>query len=115
MGLIDLESAIDNVIADQYSDARGPVIRGEQTEFAAVHFEEGEGARTHQHHEEQFVLVLEGVLRFRVGDESYDMKPGQVVFVPSDVPHGSEALERCRAVSFKNLVDPSYRATGTAE
>jgi hypothetical protein len=33
----------------------------------------------------------------------------------ANIPHGSEALEDTRFVSFKNIVAPKYRATATLE
>jgi len=114
VGLIDLTKDLDNVIADAYSDARGPVVRGEQTELALVRFDAGQGAQTHSHDEEQWVVVLEGRIKFRVGDETFEAGSGQAVFMPSGVPHGTVAQERSRALSFKNLVAPKYEATGTA-
>lgn len=114
MGLIDLKKDLENVVAGHYSDARGPVVRGEHTELAFIQFEPGEGARTHSHDEEQFVVVLEGRIEFRLGDETFDVAPGQACFIPSNVPHATTAQERSRALSFKNLVNPSYDATAQA-
>ena len=114
MGLIDLTKDLDNVIAGAYSDARGPVVRGDFTELTLVQLDVGEGGRTHTHEGEQFVFVIEGLLRFLVGDDEFEVGTGQAAFVPSDVPHGSEALDRTRALSFKNLASPAYEATSRA-
>ena len=115
MGLIDLNRDNENFIAKHYSDARGPVIRGKHTELAVVNFAQGEGARMHSHNEEQFVLVLEGCIRFETEDDVKEVRAGQVYFIPSQTPHATRALEESRAISFKNLVDPSYDATASAE
>lgn len=115
MGFLDLTKSLDNLVASHYSDARGPVIRGEQTELAMVHFEQGEGASQHTHEAEQFIFVLEGLIRFEVGEETRDVGAGQAYFVPSGVPHATRALERSRAISFKNLSNPAYEATAKAE
>ena len=115
MGLIDLNQDRENLIAGHYSDARGAVIRGEHTELAVVNFAAGQGARTHTHSEEQFVLVLEGCIRFEVEGDVKEVRPGQVYFIPSGTPHATQALEKSRAISFKNLVDPSYSATANAK
>jgi quercetin dioxygenase-like cupin family protein len=114
MGLIDLTRDLDNIVAGNYSDARGPVVRGEHTELTLVQFQAGEGARTHSHEAEQFVVVVEGRIRFHVGDETFDVVAGQAAFIPSSVPHATEALEISRALSFKNLSNPAYEATSTA-
>lgn len=114
MGLVDLNEDSDNFIAKHYSDARGPVVRGQHTELAVVNFVEGDGARTHSHDEEQFVVVLKGCIRFEAGGTVEEVRPGQAFFIPAGEPHATTALEDSRAISFKNLVNPSYSATSEA-
>lgn len=115
MGLIDLSKDLDNIIADEYSDARGPVVRGDHTELTLVQLDTDQGGRTHTHEGEQFVFVIEGRLRFEVDDETFEVGPGQAAFVPSEAPHATEALENTRAVSLKNLANPAYQATSYAQ
>jgi quercetin dioxygenase-like cupin family protein len=50
----------------------------------------------HQHANEQITYVLEGALRFRLGpagDEQVDVRAGEVLTIPPDLPHSAEALE----------------------
>jgi len=115
MGLIDMQKDLDNIIAGNYSDARGPVVRGDHTELALVQFEAGEGGRPHNHEGEQFVFVIEGRLRFEIDGEEFVVEEGQAAFVPSNAMHASEALEKTKALSFKNLANPAYEATSRAE
>jgi len=42
----------------------------------------------HGHPEEQMIVVLDGQLRFRVGDIETVARAGDVVHVPPGVPHG---------------------------
>lgn len=114
MGILYLDKDADNYVANQYSDARGPVIRGEHTELALIHFNVGEGARTHSHLEEQFVVVLKGCIRFETADDIQEVRPGQAYFIPAGVPHATTMLEDTTAISFKNLVNPAYKATSSA-
>lgn len=111
MGLIDLTADLENMVAATYSDAKGPVIRGRNTELTMVHFEAGEGAREHAHEEEQFIVVLRGQLRVNSDGQMTDVSEGQAFFVPSGSVHSTNALTTVRAISFKNSVNPSYRAT----
>lgn len=108
---IDLTKDLENLVSGGYSDARGPVIRGAHTELTLVQFEAGEGARSHTHQSEQFVVVVEGRIRFVVGDQTYDVGPGQAGYIAPNVPHETTALERSRALSFKNLAATVYDAT----
>lgn len=112
MPKIDLNTDENNLVAGHYSQSRGPVLRSDRIELTKVYLKKGEGARTHQHPEEQIVYVLEGRVRVTVGEETYELGPGEASFHPSNVPHSSLCLEDSVGLSFKNLVDPSYPATG---
>jgi quercetin dioxygenase-like cupin family protein len=60
-------------------------------------FDQGCVVPTHQHPQEQFTLILEGRLRFTVGEpgaeREFEAGAGDVVTVLPDVPHTAEALE----------------------
>ena len=64
--------------------------------LAHVYFDKGIVVPKHSHENEQFAYVLEGALRFRIGDDQSEVvvvRAGEVLHVPSDVPHSAEALE----------------------
>lgn len=113
MGLIVFdEHDEDRLVAEQYSTGRGPVLRSDVMELTKISFKAGRGADLHQHPEEQVLYVLEGVLEVTVGDEDYEVHPGQASFHPSDVPHRAMAKEDVVALSFKPLVAPNYEKSG---
>ena len=101
-----------NLVAGTFSTGTGPVLRSERLEVTKISFVTGKGAREHAHPEEQFVYVLSGRLRVTCAGASYDVGAGEATFNPADVPHAVMALEDTTALSFKNLVAPSYSATG---
>jgi len=47
----------------------------------------------HQHPNEQITNVLEGRLRFVLGDEEQIVAAGSTVLIPADLPHEVEALD----------------------
>ncbi len=47
----------------------------------------------HKHPNEQITNVLEGRLRFVLGDEERIVAAGSTVLIPADLPHEVEALE----------------------
>ncbi len=47
----------------------------------------------HEHPNEQVTNVLEGRLRFVIGDEEQIVSAGSTVLIPGNVPHEIEALE----------------------
>jgi quercetin dioxygenase-like cupin family protein len=113
MGLIVFdEQDEDRLVAEQYSTGRGPVLRSDVMELTKISFKKGYGADLHQHPEEQILYVLEGVFEVTVGDETYEVRPGQASFHPSNVPHRAMAKEDVVALSFKHLVAPNYEKSG---
>lgn len=67
-------------------------VRGEQSDGAMTAFESvvaaGEGPPLHTHaNEDETLYVLEGQVRFRLGDELHAATAGSFVFVPRGRPH----------------------------
>lgn len=83
---------------------RGPVLRGQQLEVRRNFYPAGLVAGPHEHVEEQFLYVLAGRARITLGDETYEVGPGEGSFHPSWTPHRVEIVEDLHALSFKNLV-----------
>lgn len=50
-------------------------------------FEPGTAIALHTHNVEETVMVLEGEATVVIGDKSYEVKAGDVTWVPKDVPH----------------------------
>lgn len=72
------------------------LITGERVMLAQVHLARGCVVPEHSHENEQMACVLEGALSFRIGgDEPVQdvVRAGEVLHLPSNVPHEAEALE----------------------
>jgi quercetin dioxygenase-like cupin family protein len=66
--------------------------------------EPGPVAPLHVHHEDEALLVLEGVLVVRVGDRDVRAGPGEAVRVPAGTPRAYEVRERARYLYASELV-----------
>lgn len=81
------------------SDITRQLFTGERMMLAHVHLDRGAIVPMHSHDNEQLTWVVEGALRFWVGEEGSDdfqelvVQAGEVLFIPSGVPHRAEALE----------------------
>lgn len=73
------------------------VISGERGMLAQIFLEKGARVPQHSHDNEQITYLLEGVLRFWIGEEREELvlRAGEVLLIPSNVPHEAEALEDC--------------------
>ena len=72
------------------------LISGERLMIAHVYFETGAIVPQHAHDNEQLTYILEGRLRFFLGEdgsEVVDVAAGEVLHIPSNLPHRAEALE----------------------
>lgn len=73
------------------------VISGEKAMLAHIYLDKGAVVPTHSHENEQITYLLEGTLKFWIGEarEELVLKAGEVLHIPSNVPHSAEALEDC--------------------
>ena len=72
------------------------LITGDRVMLAHVYIKKGSVVPRHTHENEQITYILEGGLRFWIGeDESQviDVMAGEVLHIPSMVQHKAEALE----------------------
>ena len=72
------------------------LITGDRMMLAHVYLKKGCIVPKHSHENEQLTYILEGALRFWIGDdesEEITVHAGEVLLIPSQVPHKAEALE----------------------
>ena len=61
--------------------------------LAQIYLKRGALVPIHAHESEQMTYILQGALRFRINGEELIVREGEVLHIPSGVPHQSEALE----------------------
>ena len=72
------------------------LVTGERMMLAHVYLDKGAIVPQHSHHNEQLTWILEGALHFWIGeaqDEEIVVRAGEVLWIPSNVPHKALALE----------------------
>jgi unsaturated pyranuronate lyase len=80
-------------------DIARKLFTGERMMLAQVFIEKGAIVPKHSHDNEQLTWIIEGSLRFWIGDEGepgYEervVSAGEVMYIPSNVPHKAEAIE----------------------
>ena len=68
------------------------LVAGERQMLVQVYLKRGALVPLHTHESEQLTYVLDGILKVRVGGEDVLVRDGEVVRIPSGVPHQTEAL-----------------------
>ncbi len=72
------------------------LITGDRMMLAHVYLAKGCLVPMHHHENEQLTYVVEGALKFTIGEdrkETVVVRSGEVLHLPSDVPHEAVALE----------------------
>jgi len=72
------------------------LITGDQLMLAQVYLKKGCVVPKHSHMNEQLTYILEGALRFLVGENGEAeimVRAGEVLHLPGNVPHQAEAVE----------------------
>jgi unsaturated pyranuronate lyase len=69
------------------------VVNGEKMTVAQIFISKDGTVPVHQHENEQMSYVMEGALKFDIGGQELIVRKGEIVHIPSNVPHGVVALE----------------------
>lgn len=72
------------------------LITGDRMMLAHVYLKKGAIVPKHSHENEQITYILEGALRFWLGDSGADervIRAGEVLHIPAHLAHEAEALE----------------------
>ena len=69
------------------------MLTGQNLMLARVLMKKGAHVPLHHHHNEQVTYILEGSLKFRIDGKEIVVKAGEVLCIPSNMPHEAWALE----------------------
>lgn len=69
------------------------VISGEKAMVAQVFIAKDGVVPTHHHESEQISYIVEGALKFELQGKEIVVRKGEVLHIPSNVPHRAVALE----------------------
>jgi quercetin dioxygenase-like cupin family protein len=69
------------------------LVTGERSMLARIILRQGCVVPLHSHENEQISYVLEGALKFLIQDQEITVRAGEVLVIPSQVPHSAVAIE----------------------
>lgn len=69
------------------------IISGDKAMVAQVFLAKGAVVPEHRHESEQITYILSGALEFGIEGQTIVVSAGQVLRIPSQVPHSAVALE----------------------
>ena len=69
------------------------MVVGDKIMLARVFLKKGAHVPEHHHHNEQVTYILEGALKFAIDGKEIVVHAGEVLCIPSNMPHEAWALE----------------------
>ncbi len=87
----------DDMEKEQLNDRlQRRMITGEKVMLTHIYLKKGCEVPHHQHENEQITYVVDGALKFWLGSDESEtviVRSGEVLVIPSNLPHRAEALE----------------------
>jgi quercetin dioxygenase-like cupin family protein len=71
---------------------------GDKATLVEVELEPGSVVPMHTHVHEQTGTLISGRMKFEIGDETFDLRPGDAWMIPSGVPHEATGIEKCLVI-----------------
>jgi quercetin dioxygenase-like cupin family protein len=94
-----------------YSSVEGGCVEGDRMIVALMRMPAGTGAEPHSHPNEQWIYILEGTFRAKIGDTEVEARPGSVVYIPANIVHSGQATPQADVVFF-TVKDASHGLHG---
>src|SRR5215469_13287775 len=69
------------------------IVTGEKAMVGQIFLKKGAVVPTHHHESEQITWIMEGALKFELEGREVIVRKGEVLLIPSNVPHRAVALE----------------------
>jgi len=69
------------------------MVVGDKLMLARVFLKKGAHVPQHHHHNEQVTYIMEGALKFAIDGKEIVVHAGEVLCIPSNMPHEAWALE----------------------
>ena len=84
------------------------LVYGKKTLFSEFKLEANSSLPKHAHPHEQTGYLVEGRIRLTIGDETFDVTPGDSWCIPGNMDHSAEVLENSVAVEVFSPVREDY-------
>ena len=90
-------------IDPEFSDARGPVVRGREIEVGRIVYPAGSEIKAHALVSEQVLTVMKGKAQFRIAGEEQTVGPGEAVLIRPNTEFSARILEVFQVLRFRDV------------
>ena len=105
--------AWDTVKKEQLNDKFWrKVVNGEKITAAQLGLSKGAIVPLHHHESEQVSIVVQGAIKFEVEGKEVTVRGGEVLVIPSNLPHNALALEDSSVIEIFSPIRRDWM-TGT--
>jgi quercetin dioxygenase-like cupin family protein len=84
------------------------LIKTDKLEGIICELEPGASSEFYTHKGEEIRIMLKGTIEYQVGDKTYTLKEGDVLWHRSDVPHRGTNTGKGKAIYFTVGVPPTF-------
>jgi len=84
------------------------LVYGEKTLLAEFRLQKGANLPKHSHPHEQTGYLISGRIQLSIGDETFEVEPGDCWSIPGNVEHAAEIIEDAIAVEVFSPVRKDY-------
>lgn len=106
MPYLKLENIDSKEIVKGY---RARFVHSENITTAYWEVEAGASLPVHSHKHEQISNVTEGEFEFNLDGDIRILKPGDVVVIPSEIPHSGKAVTNCKIIDTFYPIREDYK------
>jgi len=87
---------------------RKTLVHGERTLFTEFRLKKGSNLPNHSHPHEQTGYLVSGKMRLTIGEETYDVHPGDSWCIPGEASHRAQIIEDSIAIEVFSPVREDY-------
>lgn len=88
---------------------RGKLVHSKTMSWVFWDVDKDAEVPSHHHIHEQIMHVVSGDFEFTLDGNTKVYKPGDIVVIPSNVPHSGKALTRCKLMDVFSPARDEYR------
>ena len=96
-------------VKEFFPGLKGKFVHGDQLTWAFWEVDEGAEVPLHQHPHEQIMHVVKGTFSFTLDGATNTYTDGDVVVIPSHIPHAGKALTACVLMDVFTPVRKDYQ------
>lgn len=106
MPYIKLEDLESKEIVKGY---RAQFVHSDNMTTAYWEVDSGAALPVHSHKQEQISNIIEGEFEFNLDGDVRIIKKGDVIIIPSNIPHGGKAVTKCKIIDTFYPVREDYK------